>query len=162
MRNADVKRHATLAVYERFTELERRGIADKTPGWRWCLNPTCKAGQVHEPAAADPVEPISTAAESNKSHDPPPDICICTTCGASACACCDRPSHEGETCAAHQTRQQTEAEQATLATIQRDCKPCPKCGKNIEKNGGCDYIHCKVYIHYLPTWPCRVLARLTD
>ena len=37
MQNADVKVHAAKDVYARFDELERRAIAETTPGWRWCL-----------------------------------------------------------------------------------------------------------------------------
>lgn len=35
LKNDDVKMYASKAVYERFDELERRGIAEKIPGWRW-------------------------------------------------------------------------------------------------------------------------------
>ncbi|KAK5109117.1 hypothetical protein LTR62_007479 [Meristemomyces frigidus] len=49
MLNADVQRAASKDVYARFDGMERRGIAEKNAGWRWCMNPECRAGQVHEP-----------------------------------------------------------------------------------------------------------------
>lgn len=43
--NADVEKHAAKGVFERFDELERRGIAETVPGWKWCLSPHCRAGK---------------------------------------------------------------------------------------------------------------------
>ena len=151
MQNADVKLHAAKDIYQRFDELERHGIAEKTPGWRWCLNPKCRAGQVHEPLleAATLEKKASTKVKTDKTSKKkasPNDICTCTECGAEACVSCDRPYHSGETCAQYQKRKkrQTEDEEnATRAAIEKDCKQCPNCKKNIEKNGGCDHISCK-------------------
>ncbi|KAK4544678.1 hypothetical protein LTR36_003927 [Oleoguttula mirabilis] len=179
MGNADVKRLASKEVYVRYDELERRGIAEKVPGWRWCLSPKCRAGQVHQPLVDDinaresqlnkaggktteggkggkkgagkkgvkkeEAEEASgkTAKSSRKKSSVfSDDICICETCGSKACVTCDRPYHEGETCAQYTERQNVEAEQATLDTIASKCKECPKCRKNIEKNGGCDAVYC--------------------
>ncbi|GAB7359662.1 hypothetical protein MBLNU230_g6841t1 [Neophaeotheca triangularis] len=42
------------AVFKRFEELHRRHVADSTPGWRWCMSASCRAGKVHvSPDAAD-------------------------------------------------------------------------------------------------------------
>lgn len=129
MANADVERLAAKKVYERFDELERRGIAEKVPGWRWCLSSKCRAGQ------------------SSVSKD---DICICDTCGAKACVPCDRPYHDGETCTQYQERTQQEDEKATAEKIAEVCKQCPKRRKNIEKNGGCDAVQCECHFSIDP------------
>lgn len=39
--------HPMLMTIRRYVELERRYIAEKTPGWRWCLSSKCSHGQVH-------------------------------------------------------------------------------------------------------------------
>lgn len=198
MANADVKRIAGNEVYMRYNEMERRGIAEKVPGWRWCLNPKCREGQVHEPllkglsaekaidvtTTTQIVEAIDLTMEDAEDLDTHPnkavkggkrtrkasavqkkalaarkkcaakssvsseDIFICHSCSHKACVPCDRPYHEKETCAQYQKRKkrETEAEEkATQKFIDKGCKQCPNegCGKNIEKNGGCDQVYCK-------------------
>lgn len=177
MQNEDVKRMASKEVYARYDELERRGIAEKVPGWRWCLNPKCRAGQVHELLTAEGTTDTGpgnvnkeackgsrsvratskmsrTAVDSKERRNTKskltaeranafsPDICTCDACGAIACVPCDRPYHDGESCAQYKKRQEGE-EKATLETIANECKQCPKCKKNIEKAGGCDAVVCE-------------------
>ncbi|KAK3676906.1 hypothetical protein LTR78_003110 [Recurvomyces mirabilis] len=85
-------------------------------------------------------------------------ICMCNTCNASACVSCDRPYHESETCAQYQGRRkrQTETEEKASETlIGKKCKHCPKCKKNIEKNGGCDMVTCtQCYTNFC--WRCEL------
>ncbi|KAI7188840.1 hypothetical protein KC363_g5226 [Hortaea werneckii] len=178
--NADVKHHAAKDVYKRYDELERRGISEKVPGWRWCLNPKCRGGQVHESLLKqeDPPKPDNATAGAEKDKkatgkepqtrnrskakkivrffvdlasanlvdEKDQDIFTCNTCGHRACVPCDRPFHDGETCAQYKARLgQAEKEKnskKSQETIEKYCKPCPKCGKKIEKNGGCDAMFC--------------------
>lgn len=147
----DVKKLATKESYAKYDGLERRAFQEKTPGWRWCLAPGCRAGQVHQPLldAVLEAEGRGKAKKGGKKYKKKPkrdEICICETCGAKACVSCDRLYHDGETCARYQKRvkRQTGAEEeASLAHIGKACKKCPKCEKNIEKNGGCDQVRCK-------------------
>ncbi len=154
MQNSDMLIHATKADYARFEELERKAIAERIPGWRWCLNPKCKAGQVHQPLVEEDADslPVPTTrkqktraatkkAKAKTENDD--DICICEECGAQACVQCDRPRHNGETCEEFQKRMR-EDEEATIKLIAAECKKCPNtnCNKNIQKNGGCDHMIC--------------------
>lgn len=84
LQNADVQKHAAKAVYDRFDELERRGIAETVPGWRWCMNPDCRAGQVHEPLleVAANAGGKGTKAKGKKKKSAEDDICECKECGA--------------------------------------------------------------------------------
>jgi ariadne-1 len=72
------------------------------------------------------------------------DICTCNTCGSMTCVTCDRPWHEGETCADYQarTKDRMNEEEKALREIQKVTKACPNCKKRIQKNGGCPYMHC--------------------
>ncbi|KAK3717601.1 hypothetical protein LTR37_005667 [Vermiconidia calcicola] len=149
MGNVNVKIAATKKVYERFEELERKHIGDATPDWRWCLNPTCKAGQVHESKAIDvpPFKRQKRGSFFRRSVPVPtaePDICTCNECGAKACVTCDRPWHDGETCSQYQLRikDRMEEEDKALREIRKVTKKCPKCQKPIQKNGGCPSMHC--------------------
>ncbi|KAK3066978.1 hypothetical protein LTR53_016415 [Teratosphaeriaceae sp. CCFEE 6253] len=167
--NDGVKMLAAKAVYVKFDELERRGIAEKIPGWVWCLSPKCRAGQVHEPLLKGTItaagkgkiqdEEIKTPKRSRRgrskrpatplkvidlTHEDP-TFFTCHDCGARACVPCARPAHDGETCAQAQRRfkvQNDAEEKASAKLIEDRCKQCPKCGKNIEKNGGCDQVTC--------------------
>lgn len=165
MQNSDVKIHAAKNVYQKFDELERRGIADKTPGWRWCLAPRCRAGQVHlflieATAATKTSTPPKTRsarkgpARKVKKAENTDHICTCNACGAKACVNCDRPWHENETCEQYQARMKKEGfekeEAKSLKAIEQQAKPCPGCKKNIIRNGGCDHMHCEyLYDSYL-------------
>ena len=160
MQNSDMKLHAATDTYKRFDDLDRRGIADKTPGWRWCLSTRCRAGQVHH-APIQPHHSINdlgplreTAVRVKKSDDfvPVPNLCTCHKCGAKACANCDRPWHEGETCDEFQKRLKAQnvanEEAASQKTIQQASKPCPGCKANIQRNGGCDAMRCICGAHF--------------
>lgn len=146
MQNASIKTNATKETYQKFDELERRGIQKKIPGWRWCLAPKCGAGQVHMPL----TEIAPNAAKGRKAkkgkETAGEDVCVCDSCGAKACVSCDRPYHDGETCKQYQARakrQNVDEEKATAKQIESTCKKCPNCTKNIEKDGGCDQVRCK-------------------
>lgn len=151
-----------------YEELERRWIAETTPGWRWCLNPSCRSGQVHEtssPPASKPEEgkeeqePAKprrslfqdifgtlhpTKSSLELASPPNPDIFTCKSCGASACVPCNRPRHLGETCAQYQARvkDRMEEEEASLKELQKHSKQCPKCSRPIQKSRGCNHMHC--------------------
>lgn len=154
MKNSDIQLHASADIYNKFDNLERRDIADKTPGWRWCLAPRCKAGQVHKApvqthssiAGLGPLRRTARNVKKPKGFEPKPNICKCKECGAEACVECDRPWHKGETCEEYQKRLTTQhfekEEAASLKTIEKECKQCPSCKKNFQRNGGCDHIRC--------------------
>ena len=148
MQNANIKVHAAKGVYARFDELEKRSIKEKIPGWRWCLAANCKAGQVHQPLLEVSPNAVSSKARKTRKGSKKAasdNICTCNECGAKACVNCDRPWHEGETCAELQGRmkKQNKEEKEALKVISKVCKECPKCNKNIERNGGCDHMVCK-------------------
>jgi len=134
--------HASTDV-TRYQEIERRWTAENTPGWRWCLNPKCSAGQVH----ISPASPSgsSTSDMTDKPASPPSaDICSCTTCGHQVCVPCNRPWHTNESCASYRARakDRLDEEEANLEAVLRYTKPCPKCKRPIEKDGGCTHMRC--------------------
>ena len=151
-------------MFARYVKLERVYVAENTPGWRWCLAAGCGAGQIHvsgevESEDGDDGSPgLSERIDSDDSHlevpgswslrlNPPakPDVSKCNKCGAKACVPCDRPWHENESCEAYKlrTKDRTEEEDASLAAIQKETKPCPSCSKNILNTGGCKHMYCK-------------------
>ncbi|EMC94020.1 hypothetical protein BAUCODRAFT_36491 [Baudoinia panamericana UAMH 10762] len=170
MRGEDVEVAGTQKVFARFEEMERKFIAENTPGWRWCLGTHCKAGQVHVPPASGESSPELVVNEHKTlifaslvdalGHGPPPngqntDICTCHVCGTRACVSCDRPWHEGETCVAYQERVKGrfEEEDQSFRVIQKVSRPCPGCGRRVQKNGGCRFMHC-TQCRYDFCWEC--------
>ena len=74
------------------------------------------------------------------------NIFTCHSCGASACVPCDRPYHDGESCAQYRKRRKRQDETEEVASqklIEKECKKCPKCEKNIQRSMGCDYMTCE-------------------
>ena len=131
--------------------MERKHIGETTPGWRWCMNPECRAGRVHEPKVME-AEPKKAKKRSGFFFGKveaeaviDPDICECQECGAKACVPCDRPFHDGETCAAYQSRikDRIEEEDRALQAIRKITKQCPGCKQSIQKNGGCPGMRCR-------------------
>ncbi|KAK0363880.1 hypothetical protein LTR02_009555 [Friedmanniomyces endolithicus] len=186
MTNAGVKAMAAKDVYARYDEMERRGIAEKIPGWRWCMHSKCKAGQVYEPllkAAAVPAERVAKFDEADGKTNSKAktdskrgttkksagkkmvvdltrdeeDIFTCDTCGERTCVPCDRPYHVGETCEEYRERMKR-GEAKSEKFIKKKCKQCPKegCKANIEKNGGCDHVLCTQCGTGF-CWPCMAI-----
>lgn len=79
----------------------------------------------------------------------------CNHCSFRACARCDRPYHDGETCTAYQARikDRLDEENKALAAVKKFSRPCPGCGKNIQRNGGCPSMHCS-QCHAAFCWNC--------
>jgi len=82
----------TLIDSGRFDELERNHIAENTPGWRWCLFPGCRSGQVHGKKTSNAVPSIPNKRSGRKkvtdtttTEVTDPEICKCKECGARAC-----------------------------------------------------------------------------
>ncbi|KAF8603499.1 hypothetical protein BDV93DRAFT_473140 [Ceratobasidium sp. AG-I] len=101
------------------------------PNFVWCKSATCEWGQLHESGAAAP-------------------IVICQVCDTRSCFTHDVPWHAEKTCAQYDAEQAGRARQAqdnlaSEAYIQQHAKACPNaaCGRNIEKNDGCDHMTCR-------------------
>ncbi|ESZ95189.1 ring finger protein [Sclerotinia borealis F-4128] len=92
------------------------------PGFRWCLSPSCRSGQVHAPGDESPKM-------------------ICQKCNFATCYTHQLPWHDGKTCeeaGGLKSKEDGESE----AWIKSQSKACPGCGVATVKNGGCDAIAC--------------------
>ncbi|KAF2824125.1 hypothetical protein CC86DRAFT_408234 [Ophiobolus disseminans] len=109
--NIEIATNKTM--FKEFLRIQYLYKCDNTPGWRWCIEPKCISGQVHV---------------DNE------QIFTCNTCGAKACVRCDRPHNVGEACEVFRKR---DDDVKSLHVIEKMTKPCPRCGVNIQNNGGC-------------------------
>ena len=70
----------------------------------------------------------------------------CPACGMVTCRSCRVPYHEGEACWLYRmNNNKDEYELALLEWMREDIENrglCPRCGHGIEKDGGCNNIHC--------------------
>ena len=70
----------------------------------------------------------------------------CPACGEVTCRSCRVPYHEGEACWLYRIKNsKNEYELALLDWMREDQQNrgvCPKCGHGIEKDGGCNKLHC--------------------
>jgi ariadne-1 len=129
MRAVNIEIATSKKTSAQFERLERIYTENNTPGWRWCLSPSCNSGQVHE-----------SAPDKDGS-----DIFKCKKCGTRTCVPCDRLYHKGESCEAYQlrTKDHLEEEDKALKAIRRHTRPYPKCEVRIYKIGGCEQMKCK-------------------
>ncbi len=106
--------------------LERR-ILEASPNYRWCLSPSCSAGQLH---VSDPS--LSTV--------------ICGTCSSKSCFLHKIPWHKGYSCEEYDRSHPAAAVARTSEEmIKSEMKKCPgpNCLFYVEKDGGCDNLFCK-------------------
>lgn len=103
----------------------------KIAGFKACIAPGCKSGQIHLEGKAQP-------------------IMTCNACGHRTCFVHEVEWHAGMTCAewdeSDGLAQMRRAEQAKneeyLAASTKPC-PNPACARPTEKNGGCQHMTCK-------------------
>ena len=77
----------------------------------------------------------------SKAEDESADKAVCPHCDHELCLSCNRPWHSGSCNSARKM----EDEQSEKAIKDMGAKPCPKCGVNIEKRGGCDHMNCRLF-----------------
>lgn len=76
------------------------------------------------------------------------------TCGHSFCPQCKNESHQPCTCQQIKNWRQKNADDSETANyIVANTKECPKCKRNIEKNGGCNHMTCQLCRHEF-CWIC--------
>jgi ariadne-1 len=79
---------------------------------------------------------------------------VTCTCGHDFCFKCGEEAHEPTSC--HQLgmwAEKCQSESETANWILVNTKKCPKCDSRIEKNQGCNHIHCKL-CHHDFCWMC--------
>ncbi|KAL5637158.1 hypothetical protein ACGC1H_000966 [Rhizoctonia solani] len=168
-----LKRYETLLV--------RRAL-ENDPNFVQCKSPTCSWGQIHQGGAANP-------------------LVTCEQCNSQSCFTHNIPWHTGLTCkqfddnARNAGGQRSRRDRARTENrksekyIRSNTKRCPNssCGRQIQKDGGCDHMTCrrpagcghefcwfcradyalihwkgnqrhKIYCkHYRPHWPKKIL-----
>lgn len=69
----------------------------------------------------------------------------CFGCGASACASCHSPWHDGETCEQYMTRTALNIAETHFVEnrSERPIVGCPSCQAKIQKTEGCDHMECR-------------------
>ncbi|XTI93253.1 hypothetical protein V2W45_1430445 [Cenococcum geophilum] len=132
LERSDIRKLASKKTLARYETLVTRAILSANPNFRWCLNPECDSGQIHE-----------------NNRDGP--VFRCAECKTKICVFHERAWHKGETCKQFDYRvaaeKQRVEEAASIAVIEKITKKCPgkpgqPCGWNIEKVAGCDHMTC--------------------
>lgn len=132
LERSDIRKLASKKTFARYETLVSRAILSANPNFRWCLNPECDSGQIHENGKDGPVF-------------------RCAECKTKICMFHERAWHKGETCEQFDHRVAVEKrrveEAASIAVIDKITKKCPgkpgqPCGWNIEKVAGCDHMTC--------------------
>jgi len=75
--------------------------------------------------------------------DNAPNKLVCENCFSTRCALCNETFHTGTCKDFKKWKQKRKGGDTKFAKYKMaHCKPCPKCGQPIEKNGGCHHMHC--------------------
>ncbi|KAF2097606.1 hypothetical protein NA57DRAFT_77859 [Rhizodiscina lignyota] len=128
----EVRIYADEEVYARYDTLITTSLLSAMPGFRWCIKPGCRSGQIH-PSSSGP-------------------IFKCHSCGFKSCTTHNVKWHKGETCEEYTYRkdpsQRRAEEEASERMLESTTKACPgrngrPCGWRIEKNDGCDHMTCR-------------------
>lgn len=127
----------TLA-FSRYKTLVTRSFVEEQDFLRWCPAPGC--------------EYILECHVSPSSQLVPAVLC---RCGNRFCFGCGRKDHLPSTCEIVKHWLKKCADDSETANwISVHTKECPKCHTTIEKNGGCNHMHCKKCKHEF-CWVCQ-------
>ena len=106
------------------------------PSYIACLNLKCS---VYFSAEDCGSKQKASSKNKNKTKQEDADKAACPYCDHELCLACNRPWHSGSCNSAR--RHEDKQSEKTIKKL--GAKPCPKCGINIEKQGGCDHMNCK-------------------
>jgi len=121
--HADVRQKADRQTFLEYDVLLTRRVLQRMPNFVWCKGAGCGSGQLHEGGQAEPVGK-------------------CDACGSRFCFSCAVPMHDGDTCKRFQQR--AVEERRSMDHLSQYTKLCPRCGRRIEKSGGCDHMTCRI------------------
>ncbi|KAF2823698.1 hypothetical protein CC86DRAFT_384256 [Ophiobolus disseminans] len=111
------------------------------PNYIVCLSSTCGAYFSIEDCQGDSRRKRTTKHKA-----------ACPHCEYALCLTCNRPWHGNTGC--DKAKQKEDADSVEeIKTM--GAKPCPKCGLNIDKEGGCDHMTCSACRHNF-CWECLV------
>ena len=116
--------NSVLLKYEKF-KLDWEILSDRNK--KWCIRPNCQNW----------IEKIPGQTTNRM---------VCQ-CGQEFCFLCNNAWHEGKTC--DEAIDEDYLKYETEVVV----KHCPKCDWKIEKNEGCNHIHCRCGHHFC--WLCR-------
>ncbi|KAF2856778.1 hypothetical protein T440DRAFT_356672, partial [Plenodomus tracheiphilus IPT5] len=144
MEYKDIRDFAPHEIFLRYDNLHTRAVFSALPNFTWCMSPTCTSGQFHN--------------HHNDSSSSSPKF-RCLKCRNTYCVRHGVSWHKGETCKAYDAKMERQIKRAedvaSLETIRRTTKKCPKCGRCIEKNFGCEHMTCVKCKHQF-CWQCLV------
>jgi hypothetical protein len=116
----DIGRDKTL--FEQYDLRVTVKLLKEIPDFVMCAHPGCNSGQLHYPNEY---------------------FCrkvICIKCKGETCSYHGIIWHTGLTC--HQYDGEKTVDNPSKKWIHRNTKQCPRCHRNIQKNGGCDHMAC--------------------
>eukprot|EP00823_Brevimastigomonas_motovehiculus_P001753 TRINITY_DN1238_c0_g1_i1.p1 TRINITY_DN1238_c0_g1~~TRINITY_DN1238_c0_g1_i1.p1 ORF type:complete len:559 (+),score=173.09 TRINITY_DN1238_c0_g1_i1:23-1699(+) len=124
LKPAEIQYVVSKKMFEKYLDFSTDAHLRSDPNCRWCPKKGC-----------------STPMIGDKQHP----MMRCPKCKFQFCFNCQTDEwHSGTTCEKFQEwkklNNQTEAKFAEY--VASNTKPCPKCAVRIEKNGGCDHMHC--------------------
>lgn len=148
---ADVQKHASAEVFERYDRLATLATLSDLPDFRFCLNPACNSGQLHTPNQGEELSNLMT----------------CEDCGSRSCFTHQVPWHEGKTCAEFDAEiraqeQRRGEDEATARYLETWTKLCPnrRCAVRIVKRDRkCDHITCKYLCLFPPVIKIKLIIK---
>lgn len=127
MTEEDIRKLSTPQQLQTYYDIAFRECLLRIPGVRHCQTPDCKYSYINDEFIRRSI--------------------ICPVCHETYCTNCLLPHLDSVTC--HEAQSQNlpqssrQEEGANRRWKHQNTRLCPLCGVEIEKNGGCDFVHCR-------------------
>ncbi|KAK3955844.1 hypothetical protein QBC32DRAFT_229243, partial [Pseudoneurospora amorphoporcata] len=126
---AAIERYSSPETRAKYESLLTKHMLESQEGFRWCAEPGCESGHIHEGGKAQPIMKCPRGHLSCYVHK------VSWHKGMS-CDEFDIKRMDPDSPAYQQYLRQEEENKKSEEKIALTSKPCPSCGRNIEKNGG--------------------------
>lgn len=141
----EVDRRSSLppATWTRIRTIRVEQYVEDHALMRWCRNKRCTAILIKKSSTSKTASSSSRGGVSSVT-------CSCPRCGVRFCDTCERPAHFPVSCMEMRRWEEMggyvetdDGDDDSLRLLSLTTKPCPNCGKRIEKNGGCMHMTCQ-------------------